>query len=336
MFNKVYEKTKRFILNNYKFIIALVLIIFIFYYEFPCVIYKPGGVINLNSRIEVDNKYNQKGDFYLSYVTSIKGTIPFIMMSYIIPNWDLVPLKEITPNEDYDMILRIGKEYLNAGIDNAIVAAFNETNYHVSITNEKYKVIYINELANTNLQIGDELVDVDGNSFKDISELRDYINTLKVNDSVIIKVLNNKNKIVNKYAKVYKENDNSLRIGIAFKMFFDYETEIPVSVKSKYNESGSSGGLITSLAIYNALTEDDITHGYKITGTGTIDYSGNVGEIDGIKYKLLGAEKNKADIFFCPSDNYKEAIKIKKKNNLNIKIVKVNTLKEAINYLNNL
>ena len=59
-----------------------------------------------------------------------------------------------------------------------------------------------------------------------------------------------------------------------------------------------------------------------------------VEEIDGVKYKVLGAERNHADIFLCPEENYDEAIKIKKKRNLKIEIVKVKTLKEAIEYLN--
>ena len=88
-----------------------------------------------------------------------------------------------------------------------------------------------------------------------------------------------------------------------------------------------------ALAIYNGLVKEDITKGDIIIGTGTIDKDGNVGEIDGVKYKLLGAEKKKAKVFLCPKDNYKEAMKIKKENNLKIKIKSVETLKEAIEYL---
>ena len=43
---------------------------------------------------------------------------------------------------------------------------------------------------------------------------------------------------------------------------------------------------MTALAIYNYLTEEDITHGKTIVGTGTIDINGNVGLIGGVKYKL--------------------------------------------------
>ena len=127
--------------------------------------------------------------------------------------------------------------------------------------------------------------------------------------------------------------DNTLKIGIAFKTNYEYKTEIPVTVKMKDNESGSSGGLMMSLAIYNALTDNDITNGLNIVGTGTISSDGVVGEIGGVKYKVLAAEKKKADIFLCPEANYEEALNVKKRRKLDVEIVKVKTLEEAINYL---
>ena len=99
------------------------------------------------------------------------------------------------------------------------------------------------------------------------------------------------------------------------------------------NESGPSGGFIIALSIYDKLVPTDISRGYKISGTGTIDINGLVGEIDGVKYKLKGAVKNKADIFFVPVNNYNEAIKEKNENNYDIDIVKIYKFSDAIKYL---
>ena len=79
-------------------------------------------------------------------------------------------------------------------------------------------------------------------------------------------------------------------------MLFRFFCDINIKVKTKSSESGASGGFMTALAIYNALTSDDITKGKIIAGTGTIDSEGNVGVIGGVKYKLSGAVKNHADI----------------------------------------
>ena len=88
-----------------------------------------------------------------------------------------------------------------------------------------------------------------------------------------------------------------------------------------------------SLSIYSAISGEDILKGRNIAGTGTIDIEGNVGEIGGIKYKVMGAVKNKMDIILVPSANYKEAMKVKKEKNYKIKIVEVKTFQDAIKYL---
>ena len=92
-----------------------------------------------------------------------------------------------------------------------------------------------------------------------------------------------------------------------------------------------------TLTIYSYLNNIDLTHGKKIVGTGTIDRNGNVGEISGIKYKLMGAVKEKADIFLVPQgENYIEARNLKNEKSYDIDIVPVETFKEALKYLKEL
>ena len=105
-------------------------------------------------------------------------------------------------------------------------------------------------------------------------------------------------------------------------------------VKIEDNESGSSGGLIAALTIYNNLVKEDITKGLTIVGTGTIELDGTVGSIGGVEKKLKSAENAKADIFLVPNgENYKEAIKLKKEKNYKIKVVGVSTFDEALKAL---
>ena len=90
-----------------------------------------------------------------------------------------------------------------------------------------------------------------------------------------------------------------------------------------------------ALTIYNAISDDDIIKGRNISGTGTISSDGSVGEIDGVKYKIMGAAKNNMDIAFVPSNNYEEAIETKEKYNYDIEIIKVDTFDELVEYLRN-
>ncbi len=334
MFTKIYEYIKNFFKKNYKFLIFMTVLIFMMYYELPYIIYKRGGTINLENRVEIDTNYKEEGTLSMSYVTALKGTPAFVLLSFVIPDWDLYPISEIAgEDEDYNEVLELGKEYLNEGIDNAIIAAFTLSDYDITIKREKNVVTYLSDEAKTNLKIGDEIVKINDKKYTTLDEFKAYINTLNENDEVDIEVLHD-NKTYHRSAKIYKDKDDTLKVGVAFKIAYDYETEIPVTVKMKDNESGSSGGLMMGLAIYNALTEEDITKGLNIVGTGAINSDGTVEEIGGVKYKVLAAERKNADIFFCPKENYDEAMEVKEKRDLDVKIVSVSTLKDAIDYLN--
>ena len=131
--------------------------------------------------------------------------------------------------------------------------------------------------------------------------------------------------------------DNKKVMGLVFYQIFDLEVDPKIEFKFSNTESGSSAGLMTTLAIYDTLIPEDLTGGNKIAGTGTIDLDGTVGEIAGVKYKLSGAEKGGAKVFFVPTgDNYKEAMEVKKKRGYDIEIVEIKTFDDAINYLKNM
>ncbi|MFK4998850.1 S16 family serine protease [Bacillus sp. N9] len=105
---------------------------------------------------------------------------------------------------------------------------------------------------------------------------------------------------------------------------------------------GPSAGLMFSLEIYNQATEGDLTKGYEIAGTGTIDMDGNVGQIGGIREKITAVHKAGIDIFFCPQDihandtNEKDVLDEVKKQGYSVTVVPVKTLQDAINYLREL
>ena len=130
-----------------------------------------------------------------------------------------------------------------------------------------------------------------------------------------------------------KEKDGKKELGVVILTNYSLKIDPQIKLKFKSSESGASGGLMMSLSIYSAISGEDILKGRNIAGTGTIDIEGNVGEIGGIKYKVMGAVKNKMDIILVPSANYKEAMKVKKEKNYKIKIVEVKTFQDAIKYL---
>lgn len=333
MINKIYAKTKNYIKNNYKDLIGIILLILLFTIELPFVIYKSGGVIDLSKRIEVDSGYEYEGKIEMTYVSMIKGKIPFVLLSYVIPGWDLEKSSDITYEGDsVSTTIKKDKIQCDGAIDNAIIAAYNLTNNKVNITKYHNHIIFIADEANTTLKDFDEIISIDGQEVHSLTEMQGLINTYKENDIVNIKVLRDK-KTIDTTAKIYKFEDK-LKIGISIATTYDLDTDPVINIKSKQSESGPSGGLMTAIGIYNSLTKDDITKGKTIAGTGTIDADGRVGEIGGIKYKILGAIKKDVDIFICPKENYEEAKKVLDSKNANMKLIYADTLEDAINKLN--
>ena len=320
MFNKIYDSIKNFIINNYKFLIAWIIIVILFFYELPYVIYTPGGIVNLEERIVVDGEEDvTAGSLNMSYVSLVKGTIPMLLLSFVVPNWDILPSEEITrEDESVDDLLELEKLYMKSSIDNATILAFREAGKELNITREVNNIVYIADEAETDLEMYDELLSVDEKNLATIDELRAYVNTLNEGDTVSI-LVNRDGKEKECSAKIYNTSDG-LKVGISFLTTYEYETTPEIEVTTKNSESGSSGGLMLSLAIYNAIADEDITKGRTIVGTGTIDINGNVGEIDGVKYKLLGANKNNAEIFLCPMENYEEALEVKEEYDLDVEI----------------
>lgn len=333
MFNKLYDKIKENFLKKYRFILFLIFIMVLFLVRFPYTIDAPGGYINVTERIELDGAYESEGSFNMAYVSEVGATIPTLIYAWINPSWDISKNEDILlENETIDDLLFRNKLALKEANNNAIMVAYSKAGYKYDVVDQKFYVAYLDKDADTDLKVGDSIIEVDGKVVTSKDEIAKIIKNKNVGDSIDFKVLRS-GKQLDKTATI-KNIDGSKVVGIVIYEMVELETHPKINIKSSSSESGPSGGLMTSLAIYNALVEEDITNGNKIVGTGTIDFEGNVGSIGGVKYKLLGAVRNKAKIFIVPAgENYLEAMELKEKNNYDIKIIGVSTFDEALAFL---
>ena len=334
MIKKVYNVIKKDVKNNLWFYISLVVISVLFLIKLDYVIYSPGELIPLNDRIKVSDAYEYKGSFNLTYVTSRPGNIANILLSYIIPNWDLSSVENMRyENESLDEIVERNKIYLRETSYDAIISAFDEANIPYKIINNNLVVTHVFDSSNNNLLVGDIIKEINNIKINNYEELINEINKYNENDEINISVLR-KDKVVNVKSKLFKSNDRVV-VGVSISELKNIETEKKVEYVFEDNESGSSRGLMCALDIYNKITEFDLTKGKIISGTGTIDEKGKVGAISGVKYKLLGAYKNKASLFIVPKDNYEEALEVKEKEKLNIDLYSADNLHDVVEFLKN-
>ncbi len=324
------KKIKKYIKDNYLFIISCLILIFLFNYHLPYYINMPGGTIKVNDRIECKKCSDINGSLNMLYVTEYEATVPTYLLSLVIPNWDLERIsKQQISNETPEDIYNRNRLMLENSVDNAIYVAYTNSNKEIKVKSKKNIVIATTK--NNGLNIGDEVLEINGKEIENIEEIRNIIQNSAVNKKLLFKVLRN-NKEEDIQVKVIKQNSKKM-IGAVITTDYDYELDPKIKLKFRSSESGSSGGMMLALSIYTKINDQDIIKGRKIAGTGTIDYEGNVGKIDGIKYKIMGAHKDKMDIVLVPKENYKEAISVAEKNHYKLKIVKVETFKDVIDYL---
>ena len=331
MINKIYEKIIKFIKEEYIFIIFIMIILFLGFYHLPYNIYVGGGIIDLDDRVVVSNSNDLSGSLNICYVKSLRGTIPSYLLSYIF-DWQSESINDIKVDENDNPADMWKREelYLEEANSSAIIAAYKLKGYGLTINKELLKVLYLYKESDTDLKIGDTIISINNVPLKEFSDIKEIIKDFNIGDKINI-IYERDGKVKDGYFYL-KEIENEKKAGLYLVKLYDYDIDNEISFKFKSSEGGSSGGLMTSLYIYNKI-DKDVTKKRKIVGTGTIDANGNVGEIGGVKYKLKGAVKSKADIFFVPEANYEEAINEKKKNNYQIDIVMVKTLSDAVEFL---
>ena len=308
-------------------IIAAVLLIPLPYY-----VKLGGGIIKLDNKIQIDSN-GKNGSFGALYVRESKAVVLTYLLAQIVPSFDSEKQEAVTiNNEDEKDYNYREKLYFTSSIDAATKTAFEKAGKSVSVSSSKFLVIYIDKDSKTELEVGDQILKINDKKVSNYEEMLKYIEESKNRVKITVK---RKNKIIstnNGFMKI----DGKRKLGIVISNEIKYTSDPKVKLKFNGREAGPSGGLMIALTIYDQLVTEDITKGRLVVGTGTIDANGNVGEIGGIKHKLMAASRKKADIVFVPYDNYKEAKELYDKNKYKFDLVPVKVFDDAVNYLDKL
>lgn len=330
---KIYEKINKFIKEYYKIIILYTFIFLLLTIKLPYYIETPGGLIDTKEKVQTNEEFKLSGSLNMAYVSEIHATIPTYIYSKINKDWNAEKEEKITAgNEKMEDLEYRNKMLLKESYNTAKLVAYNHSNTNYKITNNKIYVTYIDDKANTNLKIKDQILKVDEKKVIDKNYLQTYIASKNINDEITFTV-KRKNKILKRKAVLIDVN-NSPKVGLLIAEDFNIKSNKKIKFKFKDSESGPSGGLMLTLTIYSYINKIDLTKGQIVAGTGTINPDGTVGEISGVKYKLIGAVNKKAKIFIVPKGkNYEEAKKVKKEKNYNIELIPVESFEETLKYL---
>lgn len=325
-------------------IISLILLLIAYFIPIPYYISKPGMARELEPIVDVEGGNSAEGRFMLTTIQMGKANVFTYALANMLSYWSIYEEDEIKGKDETDDEYEMRQMYLMEGSkEKAIISAFKAAGEEYETI---YNGIYIYKVvegmpAAGVLQPGDRITKVDQKKIESTSEFTAYILNQKEGTEIELELVRN-DKTVHKSVKV-KMNADTGKVGIGIVLVDDIEVETTPEVEIDSSEiGGPSAGLMFSLEVYNQLVEEDITKGYEIAGTGTIDEKGTVGAIGGIDQKVVAADKSGAEIFFAPNENgeegsnYSVAVKTAKDIGTSMKIVPVDTMAEALDYLANL
>ncbi|ADU30868.1 SepM family pheromone-processing serine protease [Evansella cellulosilytica] len=333
-----------------KWIIIIVLLLFINFYQLPYYFTIPGDAKILTEFIEVEDGNKHEGTFMLTTVRIGRANVVNYVWALFSDERELVPEDQIRREGETD------EEYqhrqlmmMTSSQDLAVFVAYNHAGETAYFEN---KGVYVTAVvpdmdAEGKLEMGDRIVAVDGEEVFEASKLLDLLADYSVGENVTLTIEREEEISDVSIELMYFPSDldpSGERGGIGIAQPVTDRTlihEPHISIDTN-QIGGPSAGLMFTLEIYNQLTEEDITEGYHIAGTGTIDEDGIVGRIGGVKQKVIASHHAGADFFFAPNErgsdisNYAVALETAESINTDMEIVPIDSFEEALEFLNNL
>ena len=167
--------------------------------------------------------------------------------------------------------------------------------------------------AQDKLRAGDEILTVDGVQMTTPEQVVEAVRSKPIGTDLNFSVMRGGTKLEVVVTSETRSDDPETEqneatipyIGIGIDINYSAEFEIKFGVTGV---GGPSAGTLFAIGIIDKLTPGALTQGKIIAGTGTIDPDGNVGEIGGIRQKLIGARDAGAVLFLAPAGNCDEVI----------------------------
>lgn len=304
------------------------------------VIESPGPVLNVNGKLE--------GKDIISVKNTNIPTTPLAMTTVSVQGcddkgityWQLIK-SELTSSDavverdnvcpkniSEKTVSQVSAAQMTGSQDSAVVAAWQLTKPDAKFTLTVEQAV--TDSAKQAFKKGDKLVsivDADSKSVQitNYKQLREVLE--KLTPGKPIKLTIERGSATQEVSVVGAKPEDSSRkgamLGITLNVNPPAGHEVTYAVE---RIGGPSAGMIFALDIAQRLEGKNYAGTTPVAGTGTIDLSGNVGPIGGIKQKMLGAKHEGYKVFLAPAANCADVVGNEPKG---MTVIPVSTLSEA-------
>lgn len=305
-------------------LLSLLVGLFTFFCPTPWALEAPGPFYQTRSLVHIKGArvYESKGHFVLLTVVSEPASLLYCLYSFFDRAARLVPKEPPQaqsggPSDAWQM-------HLSQSLSTDVALAYVLDQKPDFVHGLWVRQIFPESPNSKILKVDDHLDVLDGQRMHHVSDVGAILKKHKVGDRLVAQV-SRKGKTQQLELEVWKNGERKM-IGAQFTPVLGTPKDPFILRIDSEHVGGASGGLVFCLEIIDQLTPGDLTGGRVVAATGTLDLRGRVGPIEGIRYKLVGAQRAGARLFLCPAQNLEELKGI----NTPIKVVGVSTLDEAL------
>lgn len=333
-----------------KWVILFAVLIAVNFIQLPYYFSVPGDAQVLTEVIEVEDGYEYEGSFALTTIRMGQANTVNYLWSLLSDRRELMHEDEVRPpGESDEMYQHRQMMMMTSSQEQAILVAYEAAGLEAEF--EEYGVLVTSLIpgmdAEGKLEAGDLIVSINGEEIQEVNSMFAELEDADIGDTVTVGYERGGEPgeaeiEIDVFPDELGAEEGAGGLGISNpvtdrELMRDPEVEIETD-----QIGGPSAGLMFSLEIYNQLTEEDITHGLKIAGTGSISEDGNVGRIGGVKQKVYAADEDGVDVFFVPVEegaadsNFTIAEDTAESIGTDMEIIPVGSFQEALDYLNSL
>ena len=314
----------------------------------PYVIYEPGLAQELTPLVRTEAPAETgRGAFLLTTVRQTPANVFGYVQAVLSRNRELAKKSDVyrdgQSRKEYNELQSV---VMQNSQSNAIMAVYRKLGIAYQVRAEKVVVLSVNDRSPSAdlLEPGDVIVAVGGDKVRSMDDLRGALAGRRIGERVALRVERGGKPVeieaeVTDLSALHEEvTEPTPGFGISIG---EVRGVVPEDEAKRVNISvhdigGPSAGLMFALEIYDRMTPGDLTGGHRIAGTGTIDEQGRVGDIGGVRFKIVAAGREGAEYFLAPPGNVKEAENKAREAGIDITVVPVRTLDEAIEYIEGL
>lgn len=300
----------------------------------------PGSAVDTASMVSIPSGRGQaqRGKLLLVTIYSAPANADEWLFGHAYPNARLLPAQtQLPPRTSYEQFRHIEEAMMADSQTTAKVLALRALGYDVPEHGGGVVVENVEPRSaaqQAGVQKGDLITALDGTKVETDQQLINLVGTFVPGTAVTLNLKPNNSDAEHDLNVTLGARPNQPRkalLGISpqtYQPSFDFPVQVNIDSQGII---GPSAGLVLTLAIIQAVSQQDITHGHLIAATGTVDMQGNVGPIGDVEDKVLAAE-GKAEYFLAPKADY-DAAKAKAHK---LKVVEIDSVQQATTFLQGL